>query len=141
MHNNLESFLLDGYPVSLTPETDTATPRTPVPIYSIHNGDTPFCKTSTCFCQRGKRAAADLYHEIHNGRLQLAYVAEQTEFTLHFLTGEPQDRHLHGHSWEQTQNPDVKVCTLCHLRGYCPGCSPFPPPGAMPFHCTLHTDR
>jgi hypothetical protein len=45
----------------------------------------------------------------------------------------------YGHSWEVTEHPDVKECKLCHIRGFCPACTPIPPPNAHPFYCTRHT--
>ena len=46
---------------------------------------------------------------------------------------------FYGHSWEITEHPDVKECSLCHIRGYCPGCTPVAPQNAQPFFCTAHT--
>ncbi len=46
---------------------------------------------------------------------------------------------LYGHSWERTAHPGVKHCALCHVDGYCPECTPFPPTGSQPFSCTAHT--
>jgi len=44
----------------------------------------------------------------------------------------------YGHCWHSTHHPDVKHCSLCGVRGYCPGCTPIPPAGAKPFDCTAH---
>ena len=45
----------------------------------------------------------------------------------------------YGHSWESTARPGVKACSLCGVRGYCPGCTPLPSGGAKPFACSAHT--
>lgn len=47
-----ESLLLDGYPPFLLQETDTATPRTPIPIHYIHTLTHPFCGNTLCACHR-----------------------------------------------------------------------------------------
>ncbi len=46
---------------------------------------------------------------------------------------------FYGHSWEITEHPEVNECSLCHIRGYCPGCTPIPPQNAQPFFCTAHS--
>lgn len=122
------NLLLDEQ-FTLRQDTDTATPRTTIPIYLIHNGNTPFCSNTACFCQCGKRAAAMLYQEIAAGRLQLAQLIQEI----------PQDCQLYGHSWQVTEHPNVKECSLCHIRGYCPGCTPVTPANGRPFYCTYHT--
>jgi hypothetical protein len=40
----------------------------------------------------------------------------------------------YGHTWE-------KQCTVCGIKGYCPGCTSHPPQGAQPFYCTKHTPQ
>jgi hypothetical protein len=47
-----ENLLLDGYPPFLLQETDTATPRTPIPVYYIHTPTHPFCGNTLCACHR-----------------------------------------------------------------------------------------
>ena len=112
-------------------DTDTATPRQRVPIYLIHSGRKPFCSNRACFCQRSKRAGAMLYQNIAAGKLRLAQ----------YQTGTPEDCSVFGHDWQVTEHPDVKECLLCHVRGYCPGCTPVPPANALPFTCTYHAER
>jgi hypothetical protein len=136
--NNLP---LDVYPPYVLQETDTATPRTPIPIYYMHDGDTPFCNSPSCICQRGKHAVAALFNEMRKGTVQLAQVTEKTTLTVSFIAGIPQDCQLYGHSWQPTEHPDRKECSLCHIRGYCPGCTPIAPAGAKPFTCTRHAQR
>jgi hypothetical protein len=150
-------LLFDQYPAYVQQETDTATPRTPIPIYYIHNGSTPFCKNPCCFCQRGKRAGGMLYKDIAEGKLllaQLAAVPQSGEDAMSYATGTqkssrivihvdlipgvPEACQLYGHDWELTEHPDIKECKLCHMRGYCPGCTPVAPAGAQPFTCTHH---
>ena len=118
-------------PFTIRQETDTAPPRTQIPIYLIHPGKTPFCSNPHCFCQRGKRAGALLYQDIEAGKLQVAQL----------IQGIPEECYSYGHSWQETENPDVKECQLCGMRGYCPGCTPQAPAGATAFYCTSHTGR
>ena len=47
---------------------------------------------------------------------------------------------FYGHSWEYFGITGLKKCAVCHVNGYCPGCTPKPPlPDAQPFFCTAHT--
>lgn len=76
----------------------------------------------------------------HTARtLRFAEVAIRTQHTLLLLDSIPDTCQLYGHSWQGTAHPDVQACALCHLRGYCPGCTPVPPEGTKPFYCTTHT--
>lgn len=118
-------------PFTIQQETDTAIPRQPIPIYLMHSGGVAFCANTSCFCQRGKRAGALLYQDIAAGQLHVAQ----------FISGIPEDCSLYGHSWQETEHLEVKECSLCHMRGYCPGCSPVAPAEAQPFSCTFHTER
>ena len=118
-------------PFTIKQETDTAIPCQPIPIYLMHSGQVPFCANPSCFCQRGKRAGARLYQDIAAGQLHVAQ----------YIGGIPADCSLYGHDWQQTERPDVKECGLCHVRGYCPHCSPVAPAGAQPFACTFHAGR
>ncbi|HJT59420.1 MAG TPA: hypothetical protein VJ761_23125 [Ktedonobacteraceae bacterium] len=83
------------------------------------------------------------WHALGNGTartLRFAQVAERTQRTLLLLDGIPELCQLYGHSWQPTEDPDVQVCALCHLHGYCPGCTPVrPQAGAKPFACTAHS--
>ena len=46
----------------------------------------------------------------------------------------------YGHTWEYFGIIGLKRCTVCHIKGYCPGCIPTPPlVTAQPFYCTKHT--
>jgi hypothetical protein len=133
------NLFVKEYPAYVQQDTDTATPRQPIPIYYIHDGDTPFCTNTSCFCRRAKRAGAMLYQEIAAGKLELA------QFTVHLhaplIEGIPEECQLLGHTWELTESPDIKECAICHFRGYCPGCTPQAPAGATAFYCTSHTGR
>lgn len=128
--------------------SDTTDPQTTVPIFYIHAGDAPFCSNLRCFCQRGKRAGATLYSDIAAGKLLLAQVKTggtitqpvvQSASTL--LDEDTPDCQYYGHSWELTELPNVKECVICHVRGFCPGCTPQPPRGTRPFYCTCHAGR
>ena len=47
---------------------------------------------------------------------------------------------LQGHSWEYFGITGLKVCSVCTVKGYCPGCTPTAPvQDAQPFFCTKHT--
>ena len=118
-------------PFTIQQETDTAIPRQPIPIYLMHSGRVPFCANPSCFCQRGKRAGARVYRDLAAGRLRI----------VQFIGDLPTDCYFYGHDWQQTEHPDVKECCLCHVRGYCPLCSPVAPAGAQPFACTFHAER
>ena len=118
-------------PFAVRQDTDTASPRGQIPIYLMHSGPQPFCNNRHCFCQRGKRAGALLFPDIAAGKLQV----------VQFITGTPEDCYTYGHSWELTEHPDIKECSVCSVRGYCPGCTPIAPAGAQPFACTTHAGR
>lgn len=62
---------LDQYPAFLAQDTDTAHPRTPIPILCLHSLSQPFCENAACACQRGKRDAARLLGAIAEGNLTL----------------------------------------------------------------------
>lgn len=47
---------------------------------------------------------------------------------------------LYGHSFEATTTPQMKQCTQCGIKGYCPVCTPLAPhQDAQPFLCTTHS--
>ena len=47
---------------------------------------------------------------------------------------------LYGHTWQTAGLSGEKRCTVCGLKGYCPGCTPNPPAhNAQPVYCTKHT--
>jgi len=50
-----------------------------------------------------------------------------------------QDCLFYGHTWQRIGLSGEKRCTICGIKGYCPGCTPNPPADAQPFHCTQHT--
>ena len=151
-------LLLDGYPPFLPQETDTATPHTPVPIYYMHTLTQPFCSNALCACQRREKSMVRLLRGLIEGLLVLLEAAalttpgkaatnkttntpQQTRAVVHvdLLPGIPEDCQLYGHTWQGTENPDVKACELCSIRGYCPDCTPVAPDSAQPFSCTPHT--
>ena len=121
---------LDQYPAFLPQDADTAHPRTPIPIYYFHSLSEPFCQNVACACQSSKREAARLLGVISEGNLLLQEAAALIDAGI---------CQFFGHSWEITEHPDVKECSLCHIRGYCPGCTPIAPQNAQPFFCTAHT--
>src|SRR5690242_4387206 len=95
------THLAEELPSFLSQETDTATPRTPIPIYYMHDGRTPFCHTPVCFCQRGKRAGALLYGHIAQGKLQLVHLGQANiQISVELLPTGPDECQLYGHAWE-----------------------------------------
>jgi len=50
-----------------------------------------------------------------------------------------QDCLVFGHSWISSGMSQEKLCRVCGIRGYCPGCTPVAPNQAQPFFCTRHT--
>lgn len=145
-----QNLLQDDYQIAVHQDSDTAYPRSVVPIFYIHAGDAPFCTNLRCFCQRGKRAGAILYQDVAAGKLLLAQYSASGQFTItdqphrvhvSLIEGIPEECQLYGHTWELTKSPDVKECVVCLIRGFCPGCTPMPPGGAQPFTCTAHTGR
>ncbi len=136
-----DNLLLDDPPLTVRQDTDTATPRTSIPIYLMHSGSIAFCENPRCFCQRGKRAGAMLYEQIATGKLQLARLAANMSASVDLLPDVPESCQLYGHSWEHCELPGAKECLLCGIRGYCPHCVAMPPQGAQPFNCTRHAQR
>ncbi len=55
------------------------------------------------------------------------------------LTLTPTDCLIYGHSWQQVGMMSEKQCSVCNIKGYCPGCTPVAPKSAQPFFCTHHT--
>lgn len=156
------SLLLEaGCPAYLRQETDTAHPRTLLPIYYIHTLSSPFCGNPLCACHQGIRDVIRLFGIITEGTLLLADAVALTDerseaamsnaagidqptrtvLQVDLIPGVPEDCQLYGHTWQQSEHPGVKECVLCHIRGYCPGCTPVSPAGAQPFPCTRHTPR
>jgi hypothetical protein len=153
--------LFDGYPAFLQQESDTATARSPIPIYYIHSFAHPFCRNARCACHRGSRNIARLFGHLTEGVVTLRAAATLlgegreasasddagTLPTTHTTTERggtgaedlPVSCQLYGHSWEPTDTPFVKACALCDIRGYCPGCTPIAPQGTHAFSCTAHT--
>jgi hypothetical protein len=45
----------------------------------------------------------------------------------------------YGHTWQRIGLSNEKQCTVCSIKGYCPGCTPDAPTDAQPISCTRHT--
>jgi|SRR5437016_7306255 len=145
-------LLINEHPAFVRQETDTAHPHTPIPIFYIHDFPTPFCRNPLCFCQRSKLDADKLLGNIAQGSCLVLDATSlidagsttgtdqptKTLISVDLIPGIPEECQLYGHSWQITEHPDVKECTLCHIRGYCPGCSPVAPARAHPFNCSVH---
>lgn len=154
-----ENLLLEEYPANVSQDTDTAHPRTPIPIYYIHSLRSLFCDHPSCACHRNVRDVTKLLGDITEGTLLLQNVAslieERREGTMSHTTGTEQPTvhrvhipldegipelcQLYGHTFEATEHPGVKVCHLCGIKGYCSACTPIGPQGAHVFYCTMHT--
>lgn len=151
-------LLQDTEPIFLHHDTDTAHPRTPIPIYYIHDLTHPFCRNPLCICQSNKRAVTRLLRGVIEGDLEVrdaaalhreaamsntSQTAQPTRTVIHvdLIPGVPVDCQMFGHDWQRTDYPGVKECTLCHIRGYCLVCTPVPPAGAQPFTCTYQTQQ
>ena len=49
---------------------------------------------------------------------------------------------FYGHTWEYFGITGLKRCSVCQVKGYCPGCTKTPPlKTAQPFYCTQHTPQ
>ena len=150
-----ENILVDEYPANLPQDTDTAHPRTPIPIYYIHALGSPFCDHPSCACRHNLRDVTRLLVSITEGTLELQNAApliegatsntsgtdQPTVYRVHIplVEGIPELCQLYGHSWEATEHPGVKVCHLCGIKGYCLACTPRAQPSAQVFYCTAHT--
>jgi hypothetical protein len=52
-------------------DTDTAVPRTPIPIFYIHEGDHPFCLTPGCICHTHEAEMKTLLQGVLDGDLKI----------------------------------------------------------------------
>ncbi len=50
-----------------------------------------------------------------------------------------QDCKYFGHTWQSIGLSGEKQCSVCHIKGYCPGCTQNPPVSAQPYYCSQHT--
>src|SRR5260370_18258908 len=111
------SLFPDGYPLFVQQETDTATPRTPIPIYTIHTLARAVCRNPLCICRRHEAAVRRLLGAIDEGVLTLAAAAPllaareetgggttataaptRTVIHVELLPGVPEDCQLYSHS-------------------------------------------
>ena len=90
MHSRPTNRLFDDPPLIVRQDTDTATPRTPVPIYFIHDLAAPFCNNPYCQCQNGRRAVRGLYQGIAANDFLLAQLCIRRE-----QRGSREERHRH----------------------------------------------
>ncbi len=147
---DIRLLLEEDRPAHLRLETDTAHPQTPIPIFYVHDFPNLFCTNPSCFCQRGKQDAARLLGGIAEGSFLLFHAATLTQsnatttqptrsvIDVPLVPSVPEECQLYGHTWQRTEQPGVKECVLCRIRGYCPGCTPVAPANATPFTCTHH---
>src|SRR5450631_3058094 len=52
-------------------DTDTAVPRTPIPIFYVHEGDHPFCLQPNCICLAYDEKMKALLQRVLDGELKL----------------------------------------------------------------------
>src|SRR5260370_7700710 len=73
----MQGFTLpfEDHPVLLQQDTDTATPRSQVPIYYLHSLTRPFCANPMCSCQRTRKEGAQLLGFIIEGVLTIEEAA------------------------------------------------------------------
>ena len=117
------------FPLVLSNETDTQTPRQQIPIYYIHTLKAPFCQNRLCACFDRRHDATRTFGRISAGRYLLGEA-------LHLVAVRCE---TYGHEWEDLSYRGVKECAHCGVYGYCPGCTPLAPLAARPFFCTVHT--
>lgn len=67
----MQGFPLEQYQPVFSLVTDTATPQKPIPIYSIHSLEQPFCPDFNCACHSQQREIARLLGLINEGILTL----------------------------------------------------------------------
>jgi hypothetical protein len=153
MPGKARTQLVPQHPMLLAQESDTAHPHPHIPILYIHSLRHPFCQNPVCPCQRQRQEAARFIGLVAEGKFLFADATllldervtlsdttapRHTRIHVDLVPGLPEECQLYGHSWELTEHPDVHECSVCHLRGYCPGCSPLAPAGAQPFSCSSH---
>src|SRR5260370_25651521 len=80
----MQGFTLpfEDHPVLLLQDTDTATPRSQIPIYYLHSLTRPFCANPVCSCQRTSKEPAQLLGFIIEGVLTI-------EEAAHLIDGNP----------------------------------------------------
>ena len=156
-----KSYLLSvDYPAFLPQEAETTTPRPPIPIFYIHSLKHPYCKKPSCPCQHHRHEALRLMGSVADGQVLLADAAllmeeratvrssttridqpRRTQIHIDLVPDVPEECQLFWHTWQITENRDVYECSLCHVRGYCPQCTPIAPDGAQPFTCSEHAGQ
>ena len=57
--------------ITLFFDTDTAVPRTPIPVFYIHEGDHPFCLTPDCLCHTNEAQMKALLQGVLDGDLKI----------------------------------------------------------------------
>jgi hypothetical protein len=70
---------LSEYPPVLPYDTDTATPRSKIPIYPIHSLQQPYCRDENCACRRRQKEVAKLLGLITEGIMTLREAADFVE--------------------------------------------------------------
>ena len=63
-----------------------------------------------------------------------------TSTTKNTISLKATDCIMYGHSFIPAGMNGEKICTVCSVKGYCPGCTPIAPQSALPFFCTRHTE-
>jgi len=73
------SVPLTDYPPLLSHVTDTATPRTPIPLYYFHSFEQPFCNDPTRQCHWKQQEVRRLLARTLQGELTLREAAKLVE--------------------------------------------------------------
>ena len=68
-------YQLTDMPALPAQVTDTASPRTPIPVYYIHSLKAPFCSNPLCRCHWQQREVMRLLGNIVEGNLTLKEAA------------------------------------------------------------------
>ena len=75
----MQNVFRSEYPAYVSQDTDTAHPRTLIPIYYIHSLSSPFCDHRSCICHRNIQGVTRLLENITEGILLLQHVAPLIE--------------------------------------------------------------
>jgi hypothetical protein len=111
-------------------DNDSSTPRFPVPIILLHTLEKPFCENPHCECHQAKQLVQRLFDQATRGEITLTIV-DISQVLQQCLT--------YGHELVRCTVPEAKVCAICSVMAYCPGCTPEKPaPAAIPLFCTNH---
>src|SRR5258707_15630905 len=109
---------VEDHPVLMLQHTDTATPRSQIPIYYLHSLTRPFCANPVCICQRTRKEAAQLLGFIIEGVLTIKEAA-------HLIDGKQGDEREDAAGTNQPATqvitgvpPAENASVLCQFYGH-----------------------